>query len=119
MLRRKRFINLMAVLVFCLGLGLLAMQREWFFAAAGILSLSLLSPWVGRKIGKPVIQFLEGLFYVSIRLLLGIFYLVVMLPWGLVYRLQMAALDRMNRKSTTLFQERKHRFTPADFERNR
>ncbi|GEM_PF-1516853 len=121
MRKRKRFINLMAVSLLSIGLsllGLLFMQRKFFYVGLGVMLLALLSPWFGRKLGRPVISFLDGLFFVLLRLLLSIFYALVMVPWGLVYRLRSAAKDRQHRKNASLFHNRNHTCVPGDFERN-
>ncbi|MBI1191845.1 MAG: hypothetical protein GC205_01535 [Bacteroidetes bacterium] len=121
MRKRKRIVNLMAVSLLSIGLsmlGLLFMQRKFFYVSLGVMLLALLSPWFGRKLGRPVIAFLDGLFYMLLRFLLGLFYLLVMIPWGLVYRLRSAARDRLHRKNASLFHNRNHTCVPADFERN-
>jgi len=121
MRKRKRFLNLMAVSLLSIGLsllGLLFMERNFFYVSLAVMLLALVSPWFGRKLGRPVISFLDGFFSVLLRLLLGLFYMIVMIPWGLAYRLRSAAQDRLHRRNTSLFHNRNHTCVPADFERN-
>jgi hypothetical protein len=121
MRKRKRILNLMAVSLLSIGLsllGLLFMERRLFYVSLGVMLLALISPWFGRKLGRPVIAFLDGLFALLLRLLLGLLYAVVLLPWGLVYRLRSAARDSLHRRNSSLFYNRNHTCVPADFERN-
>ena len=118
---KKRSIHLMAVTMLSLTLGLigiLLMEKRFFYLASAILVLSILSPWFGRKIGRPLIRVAEGFVFLVVRLLLALFYLLVMMPWSLIYRIKIAAQDLQHRKAQSMFEDRSHQYVPGDFERN-
>lgn len=121
MIWRKRAVNLMAVLIFCLGLGLLGLylQHPWPFGLALLLLvLSLLSRWFGRRLARPILRLAEIITFLVVRFLLALFYLFIMLPWSLFYRAGLAAQDLQHRKRHSMFNERNHDFGAADFKRN-
>jgi hypothetical protein len=117
---RKRLVFLMAVAVFSLLvalISLLLMVPEGFYLAAALMLLALVSPWVGRKMGRALLKGYEVVLSVLARILLTLIYLLVLLPWGIVYRLRQTALQRLQARTHTLFVERGHRVGPQDFER--
>jgi hypothetical protein len=117
---RKRIVFLMAVAAFSLLLALLSllwMLPEGFYLAAALMLLALVSPWMGRKMGRVLLRFYDALLAVFSRLMLSLFYLLVLMPWSIAYRLREGARYRLQARSSSLFVERRHRVGPSDFER--
>lgn len=82
--------------------------------AAGILSISI--PAAGDWIVKGWYKLAEVLGWINTRILLSVIFFLLLTPIALVRRLFVKDPLRLKRTSSSLYEERNHRFTKEDLE---
>jgi hypothetical protein len=116
--KRVRNLLIAAVLsVVLLGIGLVSWQVEWYYAAAAVFALAVVSPWFARKLGNGLYMAVKTLVYTLLRLVTALFFYSVISPIAFLLRLQKGPWRAKNKASYAAPPRRPP--TAADFERLR
>lgn len=79
--------------------------------------LTLLSPWLAKRVAWLWFKFAEGLNFIMTRIILGLIFFIILSPLAFFQRLFGKNSLQLKKPTGSVYAERKHRFVAEDLEK--